>query len=98
MLFILVQIQAGPPAFARFASEGQAGQPYQAESQPTRPRLAIARRAKAGKWRLMVLYWGFRGRGIWSKDRPRAAITRFWLGDARNARPFFVPDFPAREY
>jgi hypothetical protein len=47
---------------------------------------------------LMVLYWGFRGRGIWSKDRPRAAITRFWLGDARNARPFFVPDFPAREY
>jgi hypothetical protein len=34
MLLILVQIQAGPPAFAGFASFGSAGQPKQPLSLP----------------------------------------------------------------
>src|SRR5437763_16854985 len=63
--------------------------------------LAVARRAKAGlgKHHLispkMTVDWavlGFRGCGIWSKDHPRARVTRaLGLGDAQHARPFFVP-------
>ena len=41
---------------------------------------------------LMARFWGFRGCGIWSKDHPRARVTRaLGLGDAQQARPFFVP-------
>ena len=97
MLFILVQIQAGPPAFAGSASYGWAGLP-RSEGCP-----AEAQRAKADwdplvphqippKSPLMAAFWGFRGCGIWSKDHPRARVTRaIGLGDARHARPFFVP-------
>ena len=52
MLFILVQIQAGPPAFAGFASYGSASQlrPCLSVQTPSRRRacLAVAQRAKAG--------------------------------------------------
>ena len=68
----------------------------------------VARRAKSGVGqpfpphrtaaqnspicRLMARFWGFRGCGIWSKDHPRARVTRaLGLGDAQHARPFFVP-------
>jgi hypothetical protein len=34
----------------------------------------------------------FRGCGIWSKDQPRAGSRALVEGDARHARPFFVPN------
>ena len=98
MLLILVQIQAGPPAFAGSASYGSAS-PSRGEgcrgvaerSESEDPGVGKHLRFPL-KSRLMARFWGFRGCGNWSKDHPRARVTRaLGLGDAQHARPFFVP-------
>ena len=94
--FILVQIQAGPPAFAapqlRLGQPRPVAKPARRSSTGESGGLPHACAAKSPKRRLMGPFWGFRGCGIWSKDHPRARVTRaLGLGDARHARPFFVP-------
>src|ERR1700761_4684170 len=70
MLLILVQIQAGPPAFAAIAATARRARMPQNSSTRTRTCRAEARRAKAEKCRLMAALKPFRGCEIWSKDGP----------------------------
>ena len=85
----------GRASSLRWLRQLRLGKPSRSEGCP-----AVARRAKADRAPnplispLMARFWGFRGCGIWSKDHPRARVTRaLGLGDARHARPFFVPNF-----
>jgi len=95
-LYILVQIQAGSPAFAREAREGCRAEAvgegglvsasFGSASQRQAP--------KHAKSRLMAPLKPFRGCKIWSKDpRARGYAALLVDGDARHARPFFVPNF-----
>src|SRR6476659_3559959 len=86
-----LQPSLAPPASARQASRTHQHTPR------LDPVVGLPRRSpkgEGGKSPLMARFWGLRGRGIWSKDHPRARVTRaLGLGDARHARPFFVPNF-----
>src|SRR5262252_7915516 len=79
--FILVQVQAGSPAFARFASYGLAGQPTKIRRRnpnrfvrgEMRACPAAARGAsEGGKITVDGPFLGLHGPGIWSKDASRA--------------------------
>jgi len=80
-LYILVQFQAGSPAFARFASYGWASRDPLYRSEVNKGCPATARNAAPGSIRqpqnpansrLMAPLKPFRGWKIWSKDASRA--------------------------
>src|SRR5882724_6546981 len=91
--FILVQVQAGPPAFAGFASFGSASQfspprpqgrtsSQTLKTKPIEAKTGLPRRSSKSEGGMRP-FWGLRGYGIWSKDRPaREGNPRSGLGDA----------------
>jgi hypothetical protein len=76
-LFILVQIQAGPPAFAGFASYGWAGHAPVSRSEASEGCPAIARRATAGFIRFRCYAASAGQANLWFDARKRAcpAVT-----------------------
>jgi hypothetical protein len=74
---------------------GRAPKPLKpSQSKQKRACRAVARRAKAG-W---APFWGLRGCGIWSKDRPaREGNPRSWLRGRAARAPFFCAQNPVRE-
>src|SRR6266705_6976661 len=94
-LFILVQIQAGPPAFA--APQLRPGKPaptkvFGWQASPDEPCHAAAQRTKTGNCRLMGLQSPFAVAESGLKTTPRARATWRLAQGTRGARPFFVPD------
>src|SRR5216683_6487943 len=77
------------------AASARQASPRSASQRQASPCRAVARRAKAGKCRLMAPLRAFRGCGIWSKDHPRARLipSAGFEGRAVGA-PFFCAQFP----